>query len=368
VPISSKRDRIRAAAALAMATVGVACSNPQSFVVLQLTSATTAITGIASVAVGVSNTAGRMTTLTYPATDLTLSADAAADTVGTLSVSFSGGQGGDVMFDVTAFDTRGCTLAQGAATITIRKGSIVEGTVPLAVSALPCPADGGAPDAVEAGTGVAPFAGCNPVSVDCPSGDTCQVDCTTRNNECVPAGKVAPAGVCQSTADCEPGAQCFDYGSLGCAVKLCLHFCGSDTDCAMAGNLTTATAASCRNPVTCSAATAYRTCTTSCDPTAIAVSERGGCAAGLACVMTGDDRDDCACPAASRTGREGASCASASNCAPGLICNAVSGVATCRSVCRCDESGGRCATNGACPTAGTSCTPVTGQTVYGVCL
>ena len=52
--------------------------------------------------------------------------------------------------------------------------------------------------------------------------------------------------------------------------------------------------------------TAYHTCTFNCDPRATAAAGRGGCPAGLACVMPAAmDEVDCACPEATRTKLEG---------------------------------------------------------------
>ena len=82
------------------------------------------------------------------------------------------------------------------------------------------------------------------------------------------------------------------------------------------------------------------------------------------------DQVDCACPEATRTKLEGEACTQAADCAPGLICNQMSGTKTCRAICRCDaNAAGACtATANDCPKAGTTCRAVTNNTIYGICL
>src|SRR5206468_11589412 len=109
----------------------------------------------------------------------------------------------------------------------------------------------------------------------------------------------------------------------------------------------------CAGPVQCNGTpTAYHTCTFSCDPRRAAVSGgTAGCPTGLSCLVVGAmDQVDCACPEATRTKTEGQTCATAAECAPGLICNFMGGTQTCRAVCRCDAQGLSCtATAGDCP-------------------
>jgi hypothetical protein len=70
------------------------------------------------------------------------------------------------------------------------------------------------------------------------------------------------------------------------------------------------------------------------------------------------DQVDCACTAATQTGTEGATCLRGSDCAPGLICDR--STTKCQRVCK-RGAGGDCLN-------GQSCTALTNDTVYGVCL
>jgi hypothetical protein len=340
-----------------MAAAVLGCSSPQSFVILLLQSATGApITGVEQVQVVVSKTSGPTRTLTYPAPALIIPADASVTGLGTLSVSFSGDETGDVKFQVNALGPSICVRATGTAIVTLKKGATVEWIVPL-VPGPPCYAG------VDGGGNL--FPGCDPVRPVCTAGQTCQVNCATMVNACTAGGTGGPWSACQGNADCAPGSQCFDYGSLGCNTKVCLRFCDSDTDCGGTTDAGVGPGSFCRDPVSCgSSATPYRTCSASCDPTAAAASAGGsGCPAGLVCVLpAGMDQVACACEP-SRTKAEGVACASTRECAPGLICEQ-----TCRAVCRCDAANGACTAASGCPTAGTACTPLTGEVRWGVCL
>ncbi len=347
-----------------LATAGLGCSSPQSYIVLLLESSSTPIADIAQITVVVSQGTTEMRTLTYPASNLAVvnKSDANVDLeMGTLSVSFSGNQVGDVKFVVTALDTRGCAIGSGAALISIIKGATNEGIVFLAPEEK-CTGDGGAPDLPPDSS----FPGCDPSGLSCPATESCQIDCQARSNVCVAAGTGTAGGACTSTTACAAGAQCFDYSSLGCGTQLCLRFCATDADCAALGDGGVGPGSFCRDPVACGGVTiAYHTCTFSCDPTAAAATAaHTGCPAGLACVLQSSmDHVDCACPQSTRTGRENALCTSTAQCAPGFLCEQ-----TCRAVCRCDASNGACTAPNDCPTAGTTCTVVPNQTIYGVCL
>jgi hypothetical protein len=335
------------------------CSSPQSFIVLLLES-TTPITGVAQIGVVVSQGTVEMKTLTYPAGNLTIVADGSIN-MGTLSVGFSGDQTGDVMFGVTAFDARGCAIGEAQGTASIIKGAFNELTLHLRAE-VSCTGDAGAPD-LQPDSG---FPGCEPAGLSCPAMQSCEVNCQTRSNVCALAGDSPPGGSCSGAAACAPGAQCFDYGSLGCTgAQICLRFCASDNDCAaLSGGV--GPGSFCRDPVACGGVTtSYRTCTFSCDPTAAAaMAASTGCPAGLACAIPSSmDHVDCTCPESTRTGKENATCTSTSQCAPGLLCEQ-----TCRAVCRCDAKNGVCTGTNDCPTSGTTCTPVPNQTIYGVCL
>jgi len=187
----------------------------------------------------------------------------------------------------------------------------------------------------------------------------------------VAAGSAFHGTSCASDADCAPGTQCIDYATSGCAVKVCRRFCAEDANCpqpVQAGG----PANVCAVPFSCSGAgTAYRTCTVSCDPTFRARANGDTpCPDGLACVLLDPDHADCACPPATRTKAEGAACTLTDECAPGLVCNLMGATRTCRALCRCSVEDGACAAfvENACPTAGTHCAPLTGGTVYGVCV
>ena len=345
--------------AILLAAAGLACSSPQSYIVLLLESSSTPIADVAQITVAVSQGTTAMETLTYPASSLGLviKGDANVGTdVGTLSVSFSGNQAGDIRFVVTALDARGCAIGGGAALISIIKGATNEGIVFL-MPEEKCTGDAGAPD-LQPGSS---FPGCEPSGLSCPTTESCQIDCQARSNVCAAAGTSPAGGTCTTTMGCAAGSQCFDYSSLGCGTQLCLRFCATDADCAAPVDGGVGPGSFCRDPVACGGVnTAYRSCTFSCDPTAAAATAaHTGCPAGLACVIPSSmDHVDCACPEATRLGKENASCTTTAQCAPGLLCEQ-----TCRAVCRCDARNGVCTAPNDCPTSGTTCTVVPSQTL-----
>jgi hypothetical protein len=363
----------------ALALTG-ACSGPESFIVLRLRSMTaTPISGIADIRVKVSKGTTELRTLVYRAPNDGMTIEQAVDK--SLSVEFSSGETGNIDFVVDALNSAGCSIGHGLAAQEIKRGGVAFVDVALA-AAMDCSlADGGVPDAPEGGV----LPGCDPVNpqstaagvTTCAATQTCQVDCAPpmnapARNECTAGGAGAAGTVCNTNADCQPGTQCFNYTSIGCAVKLCLRFCNTDGECAAFGAGGGGPGSFCQGPVMCPAfLTAYRTCTFNCDPRAAAAGTRGGCPNLLACIMPGDmDQVDCGCPEPTRTKRDGEACASAADCAPGFICNRMSGLQTCRAICRCNAnaSGACTATPNDCPTAGTTCRAVTNNTIYGVCL
>ena len=255
-----------AALLLGLATLG--CSSPQSYIVLLLASSSTPIANIAQVTVVVSQGTTEMQTLTYPAGNLVVinNSDAGVG-AGTLSVSFSGNQTGDIKFVVTALDIRGCGIGVGTALISIIKGATNEGIVFLAPEES-CTGDAGAPDLPPGSS----FPGCDPSVLSCPTAQSCQIDCQARSNICAAAGTSVAGGTCSGTPGCAAGSQCFDYSALGCVgSQVCLRFCATDADCAALGDGGVGPGSFCRDPVACGGVTtAYHTCTFSCDPTAAA--------------------------------------------------------------------------------------------------
>jgi hypothetical protein len=373
--------------ALALALGGACSPNSPSFVVLDLEhdpmeTSVTEIPGVTAVEVDVSGgtpvggaTQTRMLTYDAGVVDggsLTIQNPPA---LGTLSVEFSGSQHGTVSFDVKLKNAQDCVVGEGTGSAVLRPGGIVEIPVPIR-SALVCGGgqDGGTPDAADAGPS---FPGCDPVDPSagatmCTAVQTCQVNCTSRKTECIMGGAGAPGARCTTNADCEPGTQCFDYSSLGCTgVKVCLRFCSSNATCAAVADGGTGPGSFCEGRVPCGGVdTSYHTCTFSCDPSSSAVATHGGCPTGLACVLFGaGDQVDCTCPAATQTKTEGQSCTTGADCAPGLLCNAMSGTTVCRPICPCNAVGNACSVNAnSCPTTGTRCVPLTNNTRYGVCL
>jgi hypothetical protein len=376
-----RSDRFAAAMFAAGLMLGAACSEPESFIVLSLRAATP-IDNVGQIQVKV--VGSRTRTLLYDAHGMSINQDEK-----TLSVGFSHGETGSVTFTVDLLNNVSCPIGTGVVTQDIKKGSWVEAMVSL-TPLTPQPGcmngDGGAPEVPPGST----LPGCDPVNpqqadagtadggvLSCTSTQTCQVDCTPPNNaaprnECVPGGAGGPGATCATNMDCQPGTQCFNYASTGCAVKVCLRFCNTGADCAAFAATGAGPGSFCEGPVMCPAfLTAYHTCTFNCDPRAMAASTHGGCPTGLACVMPGAmDQVDCACPEATRTKQEGEACTQAADCAPGLICNQMSGTKTCRAICRCDaNAAGACtATPNDCPKPNTTCRAVTNNTTYGICL
>src|SRR5581483_7122405 len=272
----------------------------------------------------------------------------------TFSVSFTIGRTGNATFVVSARDGH-CTIGVGQSDQVLVRGGVANVTVALTHTSGPC-------DNVDAGADSASgvvFPGCDPASLTCGAGLTCAVNCAARQGQCVLAGGTGPGGLCDQhgNADCMPGTQCFTYSGPLCSVPVCLKFCKSDNDCVAAG-----TGSVCQGIVSCPVdggveTTAYRTCTFGCDPRGAAAT---GCPTGLHCfVVDVMDQVDCACTAATQIKTEGQPCTSGSDCAPGLLCDR--STAKCQRVCKRSEGGTDCPN-------GQSCTALTNDTVYGVCL
>jgi hypothetical protein len=236
----------------------------------------------------------------------------------------------------------------------------------------------GATDGSESGDGAVETAGdgaagdvalpsgpCDLVQPACGAGATCQLTGAVMATQCVVGGAGGPGDACTRTSDCIAGTQCFKYA---CGPGVCLRFCDHDEQCAHAGP---GPGSFCADPVVVnSTALPVHTCTSNCDPTIAAIAASAvGCPTGLACLLVGNqDQVDCACPEASRTATDGAICASGADCVPGLICNVMGGTSLCRSLCRCDARAGACtAAKNDCQGA-ERCSPLTDNTIYGVCL
>jgi hypothetical protein len=375
--VLSRRGGCVGVMTLAALLAAASCSSPKSFIVLRLRSSTAGpIAGVTEIGVVVTQgTPSQTQTLTYPppkgATIIAINQVTVTD----LSVSFTGGRSGSVMFTVTARNAAGCEVGRGSKTTIIKKGDIALETVDLVASSCTS-VDGGVDAEVDA------FAGCDPVDPACGIGKTCQVNCVTKMGECTPGGSGAPGTPCQMNKDCMPGTQCFDYAGTGCAVKLCLRFCNGDLGCAAGsggdggasdggaqGGAAVGTKSLCAGPVQCAGGpTAYHTCTFACDPRESALKpDTSGCPAGLSCLVVGNmDQVDCACAEKTRVGTDGTNCTGSAACAPGFICNMMGPTQQCRAVCRCDAVGMTCTAPNTC--GDKTCSALTNDTTFGACL
>jgi hypothetical protein len=335
---------------------------PQT-VVLTLASADGApITGITSLVVTLSQDATEHT-MTFPHDP---QQPIASDGLVKLSVGLAASTSGMASIKVDARNAAGCGVATRLINFVLLPQATIDATVSL-IRGPDCPdadagADAGAPDAGGA------FPGCAAANPDCPDQMVCQIDCTAKKATCTAGGSGPHGATCASNADCAPGTQCFDYGPLGCAVKICRRYCDTDGNCpqplqAALGKNT------CAVPITCPAApNAYNTCTLACDPTwSAAANGTTSCPDGLSCLLLDADHADCACPPAKQIKTEGSVCVSGDECAPGLVCNMMGGTKTCRALCKCYADGATCGAPGDCP-AGTHCSPLTNGVVNGVCL
>lgn len=354
-------------AALTSVLLGAgACRDQQSFVVVTVDSSeNTPITGVVDLVVVVTNDSNT-TQLTYPVpadqSPLTITnvADPHTGEVGkTFSVSFTIGRTDSALFHVTARDASHCIIAVGENSQLIKRGGVTNVLVHLDHAGGPCDGmDGGGADAP------AVFPGCDPATISCSAGLTCAVNCAALQGQCVVAGTTAPSGLCeQGNASCSPGSQCFTYSGQNCSVPVCLKFCKTNSDCATTGSNSAGTTSVCQGNVSCPIdggvlPTGYHTCTFACDPRGAAT---GGCPAGLHCfVVDTMDQVDCTCTEATRTHTEGQSCTRGVDCLPGLICDL--STAKCQRVCR-RGSDTDCAT-----AIGKTCTALTSDQIFGVCL
>lgn len=329
---------------LAAALAALSGCSDDSYLVLTLRSDGASFAGITKIVVEVTAAAGTpMATRTFTVGGVAID----ASTSKTLSVSFSPDRSGLVNVTVSASNATTC-LGAGTVTATIDKGGTARATVTLAASGC-------------AGSGMmTTFPGCDPaVTASCPATQTCYVDCLNKMGRCVPGGTKGPGELCESNNDCAPGTQCFEFNCPS-TTRVCLKFCAGDEACAALSNA--AGASTCRDPVLCPDMTSYKTCSFACDPRGSATV---GCPAGMSCFLFADpaggqDSPSCGCPAPTRTGTDGVSCAAATDCAPGFVCDQMTGGQFCRQLCKMGSAGD-------CD-AGKTCTALANNKVFGVCI
>lgn len=202
---------------------------------------------------------------------------------------------------------------------------------------------------------------CDPV---CQARCGCQQRCAVVSgmSACVPPAPdpVAVGEKCMARADtCQAGSLCLEEPEPVCGDR-CYRFCRSDADCKGG--------ASCSIEVQfASSATTFRVCSppaATCDPTGPATCDRPGAPPGaFACyVASAANPDTVVCDCAGRL-KVGEGCMYEHECAPGLECMRVSGVSTCRPICKLKEPGG-CPPNSVCSPMGTTGKP---STLYGFC-
>jgi hypothetical protein len=278
---------------------------------------------------------------------------------------------GMVIIIVDALDASGCKLATALVNVVLLDQAVIEASAALARLDDCAAADGGADAPAPVDGGPALFPGCDPIKTACGAGMTCEVRCAAKAAACTAGGSGFHGTTCATSADCAAGSECVDYAAAGCAVKLCRRFCGEDVNCPQPISAALPRNA-CAVPLACGATpTAYRTCSVSCDPTfATRANGDSSCPEHLDCVLLDPDHADCACAPRAGGKAEGATCDVTADCAHGLVCNLMGATKTCRAICRCNVENGACAAviDGACPKAGTHCAPLTGGTVFGVCV
>lgn len=335
---------------VALAAMALSGCADDSYLILTLRADSAPFAGITRIVVQVTAASGQpMATRTFAvggSSGVTIDPSAPK----TLSVSFSPDRSGLVNVQVSA--GAATCAAGGAVSATIVKGGTAKATVTLSPSGCP---------SVDAGTD-APltFPGCDPaVPTSCPATQTCYVDCANQLGHCVQGGTKGPGELCNDNTDCAPGTQCFDFNCPS-TTRVCLKFCAGDDVCAASSN--SAGTSTCRDPVLCPAMTTYKTCGIPCDPRGTATS---GCPSGLNCFLFADpaggaDSPSCSCPAATRVGTDGVTCSASSDCAPGFICDQMTGGQFCRRLCKMGSAGD-------CP-GGTNCAALVNNSVFGVCI
>jgi hypothetical protein len=244
------------------------------------------------------------------------------------------------VIEIEPLSVEGTVLGYGRSTTTLASGKVLRPNVYVVAGAL-------RPDGSD--TGPAPLCSPNDPATVCGPNRTCALAVCAAPAQaegmCFAAGPGVPGQACEQNWDCAVRSQCFEMGRdvPGCAVKTCLRFCNADADCAEAGAL-------CNTSLACG----LKVCSRPCDPRGAATT---GCAAGLNCFIYSAESTDCACPGSRGAGVSGTACATDAQCGPGYLCVTPEG--RCHPVCR--------RSDGACPT-GTTCTALSGYTLYGACL
>jgi hypothetical protein len=278
----------------------------------------------------------------------------------TFSVEFPAAYEGTTTIEVELVTQDGHPRGYGKSTAAITRGRIARIEIRVVPGAVR-PEHVGEPDGGTSGLLCDPYG----PAVACGAERTCGVLCSQdapAASMCYLAGTGAPGSACAGNGDCQPGAQCFAFSALGCAVKTCLKFCNhDDAQCGEQG-------AYCNIPIACGSSPTLAACSRPCDPTGDATA---GCAAGLGCFVFAGETTDCACPGQGDAGSpctQNSGCDSATNCLgckAGLSCIVPAGAAAgatgaCRPVCNLAAQ--------TCP-SGTTCRAFEGSTrrLFGFC-
>jgi hypothetical protein len=349
----------RAPALIIFALAAVACSADRSFALVTVRTSDGELSKVVQLVVDVQNGPHR-DQLRYPKTP-TASVKIGRTEPVDLSVSFRRSYTGTLKIGVTPLGAGGVPLGYGEIEREIEPGKVMKMDVLVVPGLLPPSpitnggSDSGAGDGGGAAEDGPALSVCEPTDpATCGVAQTCYVSCrgTAGVGVCIAGGAKKPGEACASNTDCEPGSQCFEYPCLvgGAKPKVCMRFCADDDDCGDGR---------CFIDVPCGAmATGHRICSQSCDPRGAAT---GGCTAGLHCFIFPGEVPSCDCRDERRVGDDGAVCQDARDCAPGLLCVAMSGGRVCRPICRLADKD--------CP-AGRTCTKLVepDYSTWGACL
>jgi hypothetical protein len=342
-----KTTRAGVALALLIAAALPACSDDKTYAVVTVRMNDGELANVGQFAVYVDN-GDRHDVLFYPESPGGPWRLTPTDKVD-FSVSFRSTYVGFLRVGVEPRDAVGNVLGYGVAEKMIDPGHRFDLDVAVILGAR-APALGSNPDAGTADS--VPVAKCQPtMPAACGAGQTCTVVCggTEPAGVCTAAGLGKDGAACNSNRDCEPGTQCFAYGTCG---KVCRKFCSGDGDCA---------GGRCDRTVSCGTqVTPHKYCSQSCDPTGEAVST---CQGGLKCLLFTGESVSCDCPEATRVKGDGEACTDTASCKPGFMCVNTGGSAglVCRPMCKLADK--------VCP-AGKTCTEVVSPkyVTYGACL